>query len=93
MKLRLKKKELVAMLMESPMYFDLGVRERLELLQDLIRRSPGLGLATLAPGVRGDPAGEAATRAWGRGAEAHHRTRMVVGYFPPPRPSTAPRPS
>jgi hypothetical protein len=92
MKPCLRKRELVAMLMESPMYFDLRVRERLELLRDLIRRwssrSPGLGPTIPAHGAPPDPAGEAAAPARGRGAEAHRRTRMVVGYFPPPRPAT-----
>jgi hypothetical protein len=38
MKLHLRKRELVAMFMESPLYFDLRVRERLALLKDHIRR-------------------------------------------------------
>ena len=34
----MQKKDLVAMFMESPFYFDLTIRERLFLLQDLARR-------------------------------------------------------
>jgi hypothetical protein len=38
MKPHLGKRELVAMFMESPLYFDLRVRDRLALLRDHIRR-------------------------------------------------------
>jgi len=38
MNLRPEKRELVAMLMESPLYFELLVWERLELLRDHVRR-------------------------------------------------------
>ena len=78
---RMRKKELVALFMESPLYFELRVRERLELLRGHIRRfslKPPLGgIATLVNTVPGDP-----TVSPARGAEADY-ARLVVGYLPP----------
>ncbi len=52
MKFPLEKKELVALFMESPFYFDLLVRERLNLLKDHERR-----FTLLVPSFRIDPDG------------------------------------
>jgi hypothetical protein len=84
MKTRVRKKELVALFMESPLYFELRVWERLELLREHIRRfslrAPLSGIATLAKAVPGDPAATPT-----RGAQANH-ARLIVGYFPPKQP-------
>jgi hypothetical protein len=72
MKLHLGKRELVAMFMESPFYFDLRVRERLALLRDHIRRfslrAPQAGLTVLTRFGKVDPAAHVAT--FSQGAEA-----------------------
>ncbi|MGA9754953.1 MAG: hypothetical protein WBV23_07400 [Desulfobaccales bacterium] len=80
----MRKKELVAMFMESPLYFELRVRERLELLREHISRfslqDPLGGIATLANAVPEDP-----TATSTRGAETNY-ARLIVGYFPPKQP-------
>ena len=84
MKTRMRKKELVALFMESPIYFELLLRERLELLKDHIRRfshqAPLGGIAALANVVPGNP-----TATPTRGAEANF-ARLIVGYLPPKQP-------
>jgi hypothetical protein len=45
------KRQVVAVCMESPLYFTLPVRERLELVKQLERRvHPNSGLPSIAPG-------------------------------------------
>jgi hypothetical protein len=72
------KQELVALLMESPMYFDLRLQERLRLFKDLFRRwpsrTPELGLAGLAPPLA-ELAGQAAIPVRGRGARGYPQAR------------------
>ena len=90
MKPGLGKKELVAMIMESPLYFELRVRERLELLRDLSRRfssrPPLAGLGRLIQSAPGDPAAGAATGPWPGGADGRLQHRLIVGHFPPEKP-------
>jgi len=90
MKARWEKKELVAMCMESPLYFELLVRERLVLLQDLTRRIPHQVASTGRPksvssGSEDQPAC-GANRLRTGGADSHHSSRLIVGYLPPKRP-------
>ncbi|MFA4903154.1 MAG: hypothetical protein WC600_10440 [Desulfobaccales bacterium] len=84
MKLHLKKRELVAMFMESPFYFDLRVRERLALLRDHIRRfafrASQSGVTTLVHSGKVDRSIGTATRP--EAAEAGHSTKGIVGYLP-----------
>jgi len=84
MKPHLKKRELVAMFMESPFYFDLRVIERLALLRDHIRRfafrASQSGVATLAHSGKVDPSVYAHIRP--EAAEAGHSTKVNVGYLP-----------
>jgi len=79
MKPPLGKRELVAMFMESPLYFDLVVRERLTLLRDHIRRFAFRGSQS---GVAGqvEPCVYAATRL--EADEAGHSARVIAGYLP-----------
>lgn len=83
MKLHLGKRELVAMFMESPFYFELRVRERLFLLKDHLRRLAGRasqsGLA-LVHSVQADAAVDGATRPQ---TDAAGSAKIIVGYFPP----------
>jgi hypothetical protein len=76
MKLYLNKRELVAMFMESPFYFDLRVQERLELLRDHERRwshpPPPSGLTGLIYSGQVNPSVPIA-----------HPVKVIVGYFPP----------
>ncbi len=69
MKLHLGKRELVAMFMESPFYFDLRVRDRLALLRDHIKRfslrAPQAGLTALTHFGQIDPAANVATLSQG----------------------------
>jgi hypothetical protein len=80
----MRKQELVALFMESPLYFELRVRERLELLREHIRRfsfkAPLGGIATPAKAVPGDPIAPPT-----RGPEANY-ARLIVGYLPPKQP-------
>ncbi|MHB9073915.1 MAG: hypothetical protein ACYC6G_10345 [Desulfobaccales bacterium] len=84
MKLHLRKRELVAMFMESPFYFDLRVRERLALLRDHIRRfafrASQSGVTTLVHSGRVDPSVHAQTRP--EASEAGHSTKVIEGYLP-----------
>lgn len=86
MKLHLKR-ELVAMFMESPFYFDLRARERLALLRDHIRRfafqASQSALTTLVHSGKVDPSVNAQTRP--EAAEAGHSATITVGYLPPAR--------
>jgi hypothetical protein len=82
----LRKKELVALLMESPLYFEMRVWERLELLREHLGRAscrprPG-GVPTPPRGGRPD-CGPAPV--WPRPAVVSPQTGFVVGYFPPKR--------
>lgn len=90
MKPGLEKKELVAMFMESPLYFELLVRERLELLRDhtrrFSRRNPLTGVARLVNSPPEAPGANPATVARPGGADAHRGAKIIVGYFPPKRP-------
>jgi hypothetical protein len=86
MRLRLLKKEIVALFMESPLYFDLLLQERLELVKDHVRRFshriPRLALATLANPAQGeDLTGPAATP-----SDSPPTGRMIVGFTPPQPP-------
>lgn len=87
MKLHRGKRELVAMFMESPLYFDLQVRERLALLKDHIRRfayrATQAGLGALVHSGQVDPAVYAALRP--QTAENGRSAKIIVGYFPPPK--------
>jgi hypothetical protein len=89
MKLRLGKQELVAMLMESPLYFDLRLRERLELVKDQARRllhqTPGNASASQFKPLRLEPAIHLATPVLSRAGDGQAHARLVVGYFPPPK--------
>lgn len=91
MKLHLRKRELVAMFMESPFYFDLRVRERLALLRDHIRRfafrASQSGVATPVYSSEGDPSVKAQTRP--EVAEAGRSATITGGYLPPARPVEA----
>ncbi len=91
MKLPLKKRELVAMFMDSPFYFDLRVRERLALLRDHIKRfafrASQSGVTTLVHSGKVDPSVDAAPRP--EVDEARHSATVIVGYFPPVRPVEA----
>ncbi len=79
------KRELVAMFMESPLYFELRVRERLALLRDHIRRfafrasHPECGLVHAG---QVEPTVCTATRP--QADETGRNTKIIVGYFPPP---------
>jgi hypothetical protein len=84
MKLHPGKRELVALFMESPLYFDLRVRERLALLRDHVRRfafrASQSGVTTLVHSRQVDPSIYAATRP--EAAEAGHSTKVIAGYLP-----------
>ena len=91
MKFHLGKRELVAMFMESPLYFDLRVRDRLALLKDHIRRfafrASQSGLGAVVQSGQVDPSLCTATRP--QTVEAGHSAKVIVGYFPPKRPAEA----
>jgi hypothetical protein len=81
----MEKKELVTLFMESPVYFDLRVEERLALLRDHIRRfvtrSRQSGLLTR---VKVDPVDPAAGGAPPSVVtEGRLSARLVVGYLKP----------
>ena len=77
----MQKKELVTLLMESPLYFDLRVEERLALLQDHVRRFPPRsrqsGLLAPLPADPGDVAHQYPV------PPADQSARLVVGYLAP----------
>lgn len=81
------KRELVALFMESPLYFELRVRERLALLRDHIRRfafrASQSGLGTLVHSGQVEPGVGSATRR--QTDETGRNTKIIVGYFPPPK--------
>jgi hypothetical protein len=89
MKLPLGKKELVAMLMESPLYFDLRLRDRLELVKDQARRllhqTQVNGLAGQFKPLRPEPVVRLSTSVQSRPGDGQPYAGLVVGYFPPPK--------
>ncbi len=75
-------RELVAMFMESPFYFDLQVRERLLLVQQHYRR---FSINTNAGQCRlEDEVGVGLTA----GAGADKTVTIIVGFIPPNNPAT-----
>ena len=87
MKPHLGKRELVAMLMESPLYFDLLVRDRLALLRDHIKRFAfrGSQSGVTTPAHSGPVEHTAYAEARPEAADVCHSARIIVGYFPPPK--------
>jgi hypothetical protein len=89
MKPHMGKKELVAMFMESPLYFDMLVRERLTLIRDHIRRfafrASQSGVTTLVHSGPVEPTEYAVTRL--EATEARHGAKIIVGYVPPAKVS------
>jgi hypothetical protein len=81
----MEKKELVTLFMESPLYFDLRVEERLAMLRDHIRRfvsrSRQSGLLTRGKADPLDPAAGGVPPS--ADTEGRPSARLVVGYLKP----------
>jgi len=81
----MEKKELVPLFMESPLYFDLRVEERLALLRDHIRRfvsrSRQSARLTRAKAGGDDPAVNGSAPSSGTGGSLS--ARLIVGYLKP----------
>ena len=79
----MEKRDLVAMFMESPFYFELRLRERLALVQQHQRRfskSLEAGQANLA---------EKGNFGWAERANTGKITTIIVGFNPPRNPAVA----
>jgi hypothetical protein len=88
MKFPLGKKELVAMFMESPLYFDLVVRDRLALLRDHIKRFAYRGSQSGETTLAGSSPNESTTvyapfrPEAAEASHSDHSARVIVGSFP-----------
>lgn len=73
------RKELVAMLMESPFYFDMILKERLKLIQAHMNRfsSKSHGIPNYFTNITKNIAKN----------DANIVTKIIVGYFPPKEPA------